>query len=249
MPKQSPHPPPTAKAVLAELKRSGSASHKASKARLGIAVDSALGVPLPAIRALARKCGRHQPLAEALWQSGFHEARLLASLVAEPDRIDLRTLEAWLADLQTWDLCDHLCNTLLVNVPASFERLPAWAADEREFVRRLAFSLMANLAIHQTEYVKPLTGRYLALIRRHASDPRPYVKKAVSWALRELGKRDHDLHTLDQARALARDLASSQNGAERWVGADALKELDALVAVPGRRRLVAAKISRRRSSA
>jgi 3-methyladenine DNA glycosylase AlkD len=243
-------PIPALKTVLAELKRSGSAAHKASKARLGAGSGKTLGVTLPVIRALGRKYGRHQELAEALWSSGYHEARLLAALVAEPERMTPDLVETWLGAVSTWDLCDHLCNNLFVNIPACFERLPAWAADEREFVRRAAFALMASLAIHRTVQVKPRITRWLALIKRGAADPRPLVKKAVSWALRELGKRDSELNALAGCLALARDLAGSANLAERWVGKDALKELEALTAVPGRRRLVAAgqrATTRRRS--
>jgi 3-methyladenine DNA glycosylase AlkD len=231
-------PKPTVTKVLAELRAHGSAEHRASKARLGIPLDSALGVSLPVIRQMGRALGRDQKLAEALWESGYHEARLLAVLVAGPEAMTVKLAERWLAEVTSWDLCDHLCNNLLIKLPFAPSRIPAWAADEREFVRRAAFALMCSLSIHHTEIEQPLVEQHLGLIRRYARDPRHYVKKAVSWALREIGKKDRDYGVLDQALELAHELAASGNAAERWVGKDALKELETLTAVPGRRRLV-----------
>ena len=227
--------------VLAELRTHGDAEHRATKARLGIPLESAFGVPLPAIRQMGKALGRDQKLAEALWESGYHEARLLAALVAEPEAMTPKLAERWLADVASWDLCDHLCNNLFIKLPFAPSRIPAWAADEREFVRRAAFALMCSLSIHRTAIEKPLVGEHLGLIRRYARDPRNYVKKAVSWALREIGKKDRDYGVLDQALALAHELATSENAAERWVGVDALKELETLTAVPERRRLISTK--------
>lgn len=227
--------------ILRQLKAHGSAEHRASKVRLGLPQDSALGVPMPVIRQMGKELGRDQKLAEGLWASGYHEARLLAVQVAEPEKLTRKLVEQWLGDVVSWDLCDHLCNNLLLELPFAARRIPAWAADEREFVRRAAFALICSLSIHHTAVEKPLVEQHLGLIRRYARDPRHYVKKAASWALREIGKKERDYGVLAQALALARDLAASTNAAERWVGQDALKELETLTAVPGRRRLVSSK--------
>jgi 3-methyladenine DNA glycosylase AlkD len=227
--------------VLAELRAHGDAEHRATKARLGVPLEAALGVPVPVIRQMSKTLSRDQKLAEALWESGYHEARLLAVLVAEPAAMTPKLAERWLADVVSWDLCDHLCNNLLLELPFAVKRIPAWAADEREFVRRAGFALICSLSIHHTEIEQPLVEQHLHLIRRYARDPRNYVKKAVSWALREIGKKDRDYGMLDQALALAHELAESENAAERWVGKDALKELETLTAVSGRRRLVSSK--------
>jgi 3-methyladenine DNA glycosylase AlkD len=227
--------------IIANLRAHGSEKHRASKARLGVPLNSAVGVPLPIIRQMGKELGRNQKSALALWQSGLHEARLLAALVAEPEKMTAQLIDDWLSDIVSWDLCDHLCNNLLVEVPLAAQRIPVWAKDEREFVRRTAFSLICNLSIHQTQMEKALVREHLQLIRRYAQDGRNYVKKAVSWALREIGKKDKDFGALAEARALAEELAASQNAAERWVGKDALKELSTLVSVPGRKRLVSSK--------
>jgi len=237
----SPEPTPSTKDVIARLRAAGSAKHKASAARLGIPSDKSFGAPVPEIRKLGKQIGRNQKLAEALWKSGYHEARLLAVLIAEPEAMTEALVDRWLGDVVSWDLCDHLCSNLLIDVPFAAKRIPVWAKDEREFVRRAAFALMNSLSIHRTEIAKGRVGQNLKLIRAYAHDPRNYVKKAVSWALREIGKRERDYGVLDEALALATELSQSKNAAERWVGKDALKELETLVAVKGRRRLVSSK--------
>jgi 3-methyladenine DNA glycosylase AlkD len=234
MPKQ-----PSASAIVSQLKRQSNEKYKHNVARLGIPAQMAIGVPVPVVRQIAKELGHDQQLADQLWQTGFHEARLLAVLVAEPERIPMATIEHWLAEIVSWDLCDHLCNNLLIAVPACAKRIPKWAKDEREFVRRAAFALINSLSIHRTGFANDHIGQYLKLIRAYAHDPRNYVKKAVSWALREIGKKERDYGALRQATALATELSLSKNAAERWVGKDALKELESLVAVEGRKRLVA----------
>ena len=241
MPQAFIRPTPSAKEVIARLHALGSERHRASAARLGIPSDKSFGVPVPEIRKLGKQIGRNQKLAEELWKSGYHEARLLAVLVAAPEKMTGPRVDRWLGDVVSWDLCDHLCNNLLIDVPLCAKRIPAWAKDEREFVRRAAFALMSSLSIHRIEVAKEMVGQNLKLIRACARDPRNYVKKAVSWALREIGKRDRDYGALDQAIALAAELSESKNAAERWVGKDALKELETLVTVSGRRRLVSSK--------
>lgn len=223
--------------VLATLKSLGNDAHRLSKARLGVPLASALGVSLPDLRTLAKKIKRNQPLANELWQAGYHEARLLAVLIADPKQITMDQVENWLADVVSWDLCDHLCNNLLVKVPICVERIPVWAADAREFVRRAAFALLVNDVIHNGQRDPACIDAYFGLLRTYAHDQRNYVKKAISWALRELGKRNDDWQA--RALSLATELSASSNPAERWVGNDALKELTSLVNVPGRRRKVA----------
>ncbi|MGQ0604190.1 MAG: DNA alkylation repair protein [Anaerolineales bacterium] len=203
-------PRPTVTKILADLRAHGDEAHRATKARLGIPLDSALGVPVPVIRQMGKALGHDQKLAEALWGSGYHEARLLAVLVAEPEAMTPKMVECWLSEVVSWDLCDHLCNNLLIELPFAASRIVAWAADEREFVRRAAFALMCSLSTHHTASEKPLVEQHLDLIRRYAHDPRNYVKKAVSWALREIGKKERDYSALDQALALAHELAESK---------------------------------------
>ncbi|HEY9800304.1 MAG TPA: DNA alkylation repair protein [Leptolyngbyaceae cyanobacterium] len=222
--------------IIAYLQSIGSESHKKSLRRLGVQTDNAMGVPTPIIRQLAKKVGRNQKLALDLWQAGFHETKLLAVLVADPKEMSATVVEDWLLDVATWDLCDHLCNNLTIHLPDCVARIAVWAKDEREFFRRAAFSAIAMIMIHHKNIPNEQIDSYLVLIREYASDSRNYVKKAISWALREIGKRH--FAAPDKAIILATELAQSTSSAERWVGKDALKELETLVAVPESRRLV-----------
>ena len=225
--------------IITTLQSLGSEEHRLSKQRLGIPYDHALGVSLPAIRELGKQYKRNQQLAIELWASGYHEARLLAVLVADPKQSELTLIEQWLGDVVSWDLCDHLCNNLMVKLPACVAHIPTWAADEREFVRRAAFALIVNDVMHNKQRDPEQIECYFSLLRRYANDDRLYVRKAVSWALREMGKRDDALQ--GEAILLARELSESNSNAERWIGKDVLKELESLVSVPGHSRKVPAK--------
>jgi 3-methyladenine DNA glycosylase AlkD len=224
--------------IIAYLQSIGNESHKKSLGRLGIQTDNAMGVPTPSIRKLAKNVGCNQKLALDLWQAGFHETKLLAVLVADPMQMSEAVVEEWLLDVVSWDLCDHLCNNLIIYIPSCVDRIPIWAQDQREFFRRTAFSAIAMIMIHHKNIPDEQIDDYLSLIRDYASDSRNYVKKAISWALREIGKRHFSAQ--DKSIILAAELAQSANIGECWVGKDALKELETLVAVPKRRRLVPA---------
>lgn len=222
--------------IIAYFQTIGSESHKKSLARLGVQTDTAIGIPVPTIRKLGKKIGRNQKLALDLWQAGLHETKLLAVLVAEPEEMSPLIVEKWLLDVVSWDLCDHLCNNLIIYIPACVEKIYVWAQDPREFFRRAAFSTIAMIMIHHKNIPDEQIDDYLLLIRDYANDSRNYVKKAVSWALREIGKRS--FYAQEKAIILAAELSGSTSSAERWVGKDALKELETLVEVPERRRLI-----------
>jgi 3-methyladenine DNA glycosylase AlkD len=229
----------TSATILTTLQALGTEEHRQSKARLGVPLAAALGVSLPAIRSLGKEVGRDHAVALELWASGYHEARLLAALVADPQQMDAALIEQWVGAVVSWDLCDHLCSNLFCQLSVAIAQIPTWAADEREFVRRAAFALITTTAIHQPQFFHPNAELYLQLIRSYAHDPRNYVKKAISWALREIGKRFRGWQ--EPALQLARELAASADKAERWVGKDALNELENLVTVAGRQRRVSAR--------
>jgi 3-methyladenine DNA glycosylase AlkD len=225
--------------IIGYLKSIGAESHKKSLGRMGVPTDTVIGIPTTKIRKLGQQIGRNQKLALDLWKSGFHEARLLAVLVAEPAKMSETAIEDWLEDIVSWDLCDHLCNNLVLHMPSCAQKISVWAKDDREFFRRAAFSSIVYIVIHQPDIADDQLDQYLALIRDYASDPRNYVKKAISWALREIGKKDFSAQ--EKAILLATELCEATGSAERWVGKDVLKELKTLVAVPGRRRLLSSQ--------
>jgi 3-methyladenine DNA glycosylase AlkD len=197
---------------------------RASMARFGIQEDGrALGIKVPELRRLARGIGTDHALALELWGAGVHEARLLAPMVADPARTDPALADAWVADLGSWDVCDLLCLDLLCRVPFAHQRALEWSRRDEEFVRRAGFALMAVLAVRDRAAPDRDFAPFLEAVEREAADDRNFVKKAVSWALRQVGKRNPRLNR--RALAVARRLRRSDARSARWVGSDAEREL------------------------
>lgn len=217
--------------VLARLKELGGPSRLPGMASVGIRVDRAFGVGMPAVRRLARELGTDHALAVALWDSGVREARLLAALVEDPDAVTDGQAERWVADLDSWDVCDHTCG-LFLRTRFAERKIRAWTRREEPFVRRAGFVLIARDAVHRKDAPDTAFERRLPAIRRGALDERNEVRKAVSWALREIGKRSPHLNRL--AVEEAERLVSLGSRSARWVGRDALRELRSQ---PVRRRL------------
>jgi 3-methyladenine DNA glycosylase AlkD len=225
-----------ATAVLAEIAALGSETDRAGMARYGINVDDAYGVSVTVLRRMAKGLGHDHELALELWRTGNHEARLLAAFVDEPDKVDERQMESWAADLDSWDLCDEVTTDLFDRTRFAWGQAVAWAGRPEEFVKRAGFALMAGLAAHDKAAGHEAFVALLGLVEREAFDERNFVKKAVNWALRNIGKRSLDLNA--EAVACARrlrDAADERAGgprggdaatrAARWVASDALREL------------------------
>jgi 3-methyladenine DNA glycosylase AlkD len=210
-------------AVLAELRAMGSEEGRAGMARFGINADRAFGVSMTAMKPLARRLKRDHELALALWETGAHEARILAALVADPKAVTPALMDAWAADFDSWDVCDQVSMKLFARTPYVAQKVEQWAADEREFVRRAAFATIAGYAVAAKKAPDAAFRAFFPIIARCANDPRNFVKKAVNWALRQVGKRSVALHR--PALALAETLAASEDRTARWIGRDAVKEL------------------------
>lgn len=196
----------------------------AGMARYGITTRGALGVSVPQLRALARELGRDHRLAAALWDSEIHEARLLASMVDDPAHVTEAQMETWIGDVDSWDLCDQLCGNLLDRTPFAFRKAAEWSARDEEFVKRAGFVLMASAAVHRKDADDDRFEAFLPLIRAQATDERNYVKKAVSWALRQIGKRSRALNR--KAVSTARQIRRIDSRSARWIANDALGELE-----------------------
>ena len=175
------------------------------------------------LRPLAKRLTRDHQLAAALWATGVHEARILAAFIDEPAKVTTAQMDKWVAEFNSWDLCDQVCMSLFDKTPHVETKIKKWAKDEREFVRRAAFALLAGYAVHGKRTPDATFVAMLPLIERHATDPRNFVKKAVNWALRQIGKRSIALHA--DALALAEKLAASSDRTARWIGKDAVREL------------------------
>lgn len=217
------HPAPTVESVLAELRRLGSEKNRAGMARFGINIEHAYGVSMEAARPLVRKYRRQHALAVQLWATGVHEARILAALIDDPKLVTPKQMDSWVADFNSWDICDQACMKLFAVTPHAVARIEKWAKDKREFVRRAAFATMAGYGVHAKKAPDSDFLAFLPIIEAQATDPRNFVRKAVNWALRTIGKRSIALHA--PALKLARKLAASDDKTARWIGKDAVREL------------------------
>jgi len=215
--------PATVAAVLAQLERRGSRRNRDGMARYGIVADQVFGVSVGTLRTLGKQLGRDHELALALWQSGWYEARMLTAFVDEPARVTPAQMDRWCRDFDNWAICDALCFHLFDKTPHAFGKVAQWAKRKDEFEKRAAFALLAALAAHDKAAADEAFLRSLPLVERAATDPRNFVKKGVSWALRGIGHRDAALHAA--AVALAQRLAASPDATARWVGKDTLRDL------------------------
>ncbi len=189
----------------------------------GIAGEDRLGLSVPAMRAIARTLGRDHALAQALWDTAIPDARIVASMVADPALLTARQMDVWVKGFAAWDVCDQTCLNAFVKSPLAWRKVDAWANRKDEFVRRAAFALLATLAVHDKDADDARFIAALARVEAAADDDRNFVKKAVNWALRGIGKRNAALHT----HAIAAALRIQQQGSKsaRWIAADALREL------------------------
>jgi 3-methyladenine DNA glycosylase AlkD len=209
--------------VLAQLERLGTRATRDGMARYGIEARQAFGVPMGALLTLSKRLGRDHDLSLALWESGWYEARLLASLVGDPARVTRRQMNAWAASFENWGDCDTVCFKLFDQSPFAWEKARQWSASPRELVKRGGFVLMACLAGHDKTASDDRFRAFLPLIEQGARDERNFVKKGVSWALRGIGRRSLGLHK--EAVAVAERLARSEEASCRWIGKDAVREL------------------------
>jgi 3-methyladenine DNA glycosylase AlkD len=209
--------------VLDVLKDLGDPRNVAGMARFGIKPAVALGVSKPALRRLAKDLGRDHDLAQELWDSGVHEARILAGMIDHPVEVTNDQMDRWANDFDNWDICDQCCLNLFWKTAFAYEKAEDWTASDREFVKRAGFVLMACLAIHDKKAKDGEFKKSLSVIEREASDDRNYVRKAVNWALRQIGKRNAGLR--QEAIEVALDLQQVESKSARWVGSDALREL------------------------
>jgi 3-methyladenine DNA glycosylase AlkD len=209
--------------VLKAIDALASGDVRASMQRFGIRVDNARGVSTPALHALARKLGRDHELASRLWATGIFEARVLAAFIDKPDQVSAAQMDRWARDLDSWAVCDACCCYLFRRTPFAWTKAVAWAGKKGEFIKRAGFALMAYLAVHDHAAGDEAFERLLPLLEREADDDRPFVRKAVNWALRQIGKRNRHLHT--RAIATAEAIRARGSRSARWIAADALREL------------------------
>ena len=215
----------TSEQIIANLKQHANAQAHEGMARFGIRPAQALGISIPTLRKMAKEIGRNQALAVALWDSGIHEARILASMIAEPQLVSAELMEEWVNDFDSWDVCDQVCGNLFDKTPYAYQKATEWYQQEKEFVRRAGFVMMAELAVHDKQAPDEAFMQFFPLIKLYADDERNFVKKAVNWALRQIGKRNSHLRAL--ALECAYEIQHMDSKTAQWVAKDALKELRA----------------------
>jgi len=192
--------------------------------RYGIKPDAeVLGIRVPELRKLAKEIKKNHDLAEQLWTSGIHEARLLATMIADPKQFTPESMDAWAETFDAWDVCDQACINAFRKTKFPYEKVLDWTKRDEQFVKRAGFALMATLAVHDKKAADVLFMGLLPIIDREADDERNFVKKAVNWALRQIGKRNLTLNA--EAIEVAERIAERESKAAQWIASDALREL------------------------
>jgi len=211
------------KLVIDRLRSLGDPKAVEGMTRFGIQSSNSFGVSVPQLRTLASEVGRDHMLAMKLWETGLHDARLLATMVDDPRKVTLEQMDKWVRDFDSWDVVDGSCGNLFDKTPFAVAKAKQWCKREEKFVKRAGFVMMAELAVHDKEAKDKVFLDFLPLIVGGASDERNFVKKAVNWALRQIGKRNMKLNKA--AVSTARRIRKIDSGDAKWVAADALREL------------------------
>jgi 3-methyladenine DNA glycosylase AlkD len=213
----------TRAAVLRELKGLADPKVRAKMAYFGVHVPKAHGISAPVLHQFAKEIGKDHRLAKQLWATGIHEARILATLIGESERVTAAEMDRWARDFDSWDVVDAACCYLYADATHAWSKATAWSRRREEFVKRASFSLMAYLSYKDKAAPDARFTRFLRVIEREAHDERNFVKKAVNWALRNIGKRNARLNR--EAIRAAEKIRRQGSRAARWIAADALREL------------------------
>ena len=208
--------------ILKKLKALSSPEAVVGMAKFGINPNNTYGISIPVLREIANDVGKNHKLALELWNSNIHEARILASFIDEPEKVTKDQLEKWAGDFDSWDVCDQVCN-LFEKTQYAYTKAAEWVNRKEEFTKRAAFALMAGLAVHDKKAKDEQFEQFFPLIKLAATDDRNFVKKAVNWALRNIGKRNPQLNK--KAIQIAKEIQDIDSKSARWIASDALREL------------------------
>ena len=209
--------------ILKKLKSMTNEKNRAGMSRFGIETSKAYGISIYDLRKLAKEIPKDHDLALKLWESDIHEARHLASQIDEPGKVTEDQIEKWVKDFNSWDICDQVCDNLFMHTRFAYPKIYEWAEREEEFVKRASFTLIACLSWHDKNATDQDFIRMFPLIKKASTDERNFVRKAVNWALRNIGKRNLNLNK--EAVKLARELEKMDSKSARWIAKDAIREL------------------------
>ena len=211
------------KKIISELKKHSKPKDREGMARFGINPKYALGVRIPVLRGLAKKIGKNHQLAAELWKTKIHEARILACMIDDPKIVAEEQMEEWVKEFNSWDLCDQCCMNLFDKLPVAWKKAIEWPKRKEEFVRRSGFALMACLAWHDKKAKDKDFFKFFPIIKKYSTDERNFVRKAVNWALRQIGKRNKNLNK--EAIKLAKEIQKIDSKTAKWIAGDAIREL------------------------
>jgi len=214
---------PTTEEILTKLKAKAKPDQLAGMARYGMKTENRLGVQIPELRKLAKETGMNHTLAMQLWKTGIAEARILAAMIAEPEKLTSQQMDSMVSDIDSWDIGDQTCMNLFEKTPLAWKKIHEWSQRNEEFVKRTAYGLIACLAWHNKTATDDQFIQLFPVIANGAQDPRKSIQKAVSWALRNIGKRNQHLN--QQAITLAQQIKQTNTKPTRWVANDIIKEL------------------------
>ena len=209
--------------VISKLKSMGNLKNVEGMARFGINPKNNLGISINKLRPLAKEIGKNHKLSLKLWNSGIHDARILAVFVEEPKKVTENQMELWAKDFDSWDVCDQACTSLFDRTPFAWKKVYEWAERNEEFVKRAAFTLIAVLSVHDKKSPDDNFEKLFELIKRESTDERKYVKKAVNWALRNIGKRNLSLNK--KAINVAKEIKNIDSKSAKWIANYAIREL------------------------
>jgi 3-methyladenine DNA glycosylase AlkD len=210
--------------TLKKLKGKARPDQLEGMARYGMAAERRLGVSVPSLRKMAKELGKDHNLAIELWKTAVPEARILAAMIDEPDKLSETQMEDWVKEINSWDVCDQVCMNLFEKTPLAWKKIVDWSKRDEEFVKRTAFALTACLAWHDKDAEDDKFLKLLPVMMRGATDERNFVKKAVNWALRNIGKRNANLNKA--AIKAAKEIQQVDSKAARWIASDAIAELE-----------------------
>jgi len=209
--------------IIKSLKSLANPEAVKGMARYGINPENTLGVSIPTLREMGKEIGKDHILAQQLWESGIHDAQILATIIDDPKMVTEAQMESWANDFNSWDICDQCCSNLFGRTVFAHQKVKEWSANDREFVKRAGFVLMAQLVVKEKKAADETFLEFLPIIKREAGDERNFVKKAVNWALRQIGKRNLNLNK--KAIETAEEIQTINSRGARWIARDALREL------------------------
>jgi 3-methyladenine DNA glycosylase AlkD len=210
--------------ILKELKSHSNPKNVEGMARFGINPKNTFGVSIPIIRKMGKEIGKNHELARQLWSSGIHEARILAGLIDDSKLVTEEQMEKWVKDFDSWDVCDQVCMNLFDRTKFAYKKAIEWSSRKEEFVKRAAFALVASLSVHDKKAEDERFLKFLPIIKKESTDERNFVRKAVNWALRQIGKRNKRLQK--EAIKTAKEIQKIESKSAKWIASDAIRELE-----------------------